>query len=65
VNAHTTVPDQVIWRKSSRSGEQGECVEVGKTPGSALVRDTKLGQGSPVLQVSWSDLASLTAAVSR
>ncbi|WP_369432055.1 DUF397 domain-containing protein [Glycomyces amatae] len=62
---HATSSDQVIWRKSSRSGEQGECVEIGKTSTDARVRDTKLGQGSPVLQVSWSDLASLTRSVSR
>lgn len=62
----TQAPEQVIWRKSSRSSDQGgECVEVGKAPANVLVRDTKLGQGSPVLQVTRSDWASLTEAISR
>ncbi|MFR9730965.1 DUF397 domain-containing protein [Saccharopolyspora sp. MS10] len=29
------------WRKSSRSAQQGSCVEVGGAPGLAAVRDTK------------------------
>lgn len=29
------------WRKSSRSGSAGECVEVAFVPGTAAVRDTK------------------------
>lgn len=31
-----------IWRKSSRSGNQGDCVEVaGNLPGVVAVRDSK------------------------
>ncbi|MER7011411.1 DUF397 domain-containing protein [Saccharopolyspora sp. NPDC000359] len=29
------------WRKSSFSGNQGDCVEVGRVGGGAAVRDTK------------------------
>jgi hypothetical protein len=29
------------WRKSSRSGTHGNCVEVGNLPGVVAVRDTK------------------------
>ncbi|MDA3644946.1 DUF397 domain-containing protein [Saccharopolyspora indica] len=29
------------WRKSSRSGQQTSCVEVGALAGGAAVRDTK------------------------
>ncbi|ASU78517.1 DUF397 domain-containing protein [Actinopolyspora erythraea] len=29
------------WRKSSRSGQGNNCVEVGRTPNGAAVRDTK------------------------
>lgn len=29
------------WRKSSRSGQQTSCVEVGRVGGGAAVRDTK------------------------
>ncbi|GAA4851540.1 DUF397 domain-containing protein [Saccharopolyspora rosea] len=49
------------WRKSSRSnGHGGMCVEVGSAPGIVGVRDSKLGEGSPVLVVSrrrWADFA--------
>lgn len=36
----------VEWRKSTRSHANGNCVETG---GAVLVRDSKLGDGSPVL----------------
>ncbi|ASU79849.1 DUF397 domain-containing protein [Actinopolyspora erythraea] len=35
----TVHPDS--WRKSSRSQQQTSCVEVGRTPDGAAVRDTK------------------------
>ena len=37
------------WRKSSRSGNTAECVEAGNTSAVVAVRDTKLGESSPVL----------------
>jgi uncharacterized protein DUF397 len=37
------------WRKSTRSNGSGACVEVGVTDSAAGVRDTKLGEASPVL----------------
>lgn len=46
--------DQVFrWRKSSRSGGSGECVELGRAggprrPGSGAVRDSK-NPGGPML----------------
>jgi len=39
------------WRKSSYSGSQANCVEVGNATGLVRVRDTKDGQG-PALTVS-------------
>lgn len=37
-----------IWRKSSRSGSEGSCVEVRRAPAAIQVRDTKDRTG-PVL----------------
>ncbi|MEU6131631.1 DUF397 domain-containing protein [Saccharopolyspora sp. NPDC047091] len=37
------------WRKSSRSGALNECVEVALSVERSAVRDSKLGQASPVL----------------
>ncbi|MFJ3904620.1 DUF397 domain-containing protein [Streptomyces sp. NPDC090025] len=41
------------WRKSSYSGsEGGDCVEVAAHAAAVHVRDSKLGDGSPVCTVS-------------
>ena len=39
------------WRKSSYSGSQGNCVEIGHAVGQIKVRDTKDRQG-PVITTS-------------
>ena len=47
----------VTWRKSTRSGAAGHCVEVAETPASVYVRDSKDASG-PVLRFaapSWSE----------
>jgi hypothetical protein len=41
---------EIAWRKSSRSADAGNCVEVAERPDAVLVRDSKLGDGSPVLE---------------
>ncbi|MGW2915274.1 DUF397 domain-containing protein [Streptomyces asoensis] len=44
MNAHVHQPhiDQLAWRKSSYSSEEGgECVEVAARPGTVHVRDSK------------------------
>lgn len=45
---------EINWRKSTRSNASngGNCVEVAELPGRVLVRDSKLGEGSPVLDFS-------------
>lgn len=37
------------WRKSSYSGQNGDCVEVAGDGGTILVRDTKDRRSGPVL----------------
>ncbi|HEX6075643.1 MAG TPA: DUF397 domain-containing protein [Micromonosporaceae bacterium] len=41
--------EQVVWRKSSRSGSQGQCVEVAFTGDAILMRNSKHPEG-PVLR---------------
>jgi hypothetical protein len=54
-----TVPHKNIrWRKSARSGDQGDCVELGHT---GLLRDSKNPDG-PVLPVSISALVDAVKA---
>lgn len=53
------------WRKSSFSGsQQGDCVQLADFgSGTVGVRDSKLGDDSPVLTVSRSELAALVAGI--
>jgi Domain of unknown function (DUF397) len=44
----TLDPTRAEWRKSTRSGGQGNCVEVADTPAAIGVRDSKDPSG-PVL----------------
>ena len=47
--------NDLIWRKSTRSGAAGHCVEIAETPAAVLVRDSKDASG-PVLEfaaVGW------------
>jgi hypothetical protein len=54
------------WRKSSHSGTNGGgCVEAGNGDRSVMVRDTVLGESSPVLaftRQAWRDLLMLVKA---
>ncbi|MEU5848313.1 DUF397 domain-containing protein [Saccharopolyspora shandongensis] len=53
-----------VWRKSSYSGNDGgNCVEVGAAPGARGVRDSKLGESSPVLAFSRDAWASFLGKV--
>ena len=53
------------WRKARASGSngQGGCVELGQAPGVRGIRDTTLGEASPILTVSDGTFHALLAAV--
>jgi hypothetical protein len=50
------------WRKSSYSQSANGCVEVGSSPAVVGVRDSKLGDRSPVLTFSRRAFAAFLAA---
>ena len=52
----------LTWRKSTRSGAAGHCVEVADAPATVLVRDSKDVTG-PVLSFGRSDWAGFIAGV--
>jgi hypothetical protein len=52
------------FRKSSYSNTEGACVEVADlAAGGQAVRDSKLGDDSPVLRFGTAELSALAAAV--
>ncbi|MFI6522372.1 DUF397 domain-containing protein [Spirillospora sp. NPDC050679] len=54
------------WRKSSRCGGTGTCVEVARLDTSQIgARDTKRGTASPVLQFSAAEWRTFTERVKR
>jgi len=51
----------LVWRKSSRSGAAGDCVEVARTPTVVAVRDSKDPEG-PILEFApdaWGEFVGL------
>ncbi|MBT0769485.1 DUF397 domain-containing protein [Kineosporia sp. J2-2] len=53
--------DDITWIKASKSGDSGDCVEFGVTPGNTsevLLRDSKNKQGA-VLHLPLPQLAAL------
>jgi hypothetical protein len=53
----------INWRKSSYSNNGGACVEVAAAPGVVGVRDSKLGEDSPILAVTPADWSTFVNAV--
>jgi hypothetical protein len=50
---------QPRWRKSSYSGDQGQCVELADLgDGTIGVRDSKLGDDSPILRFTRAEVAA-------
>lgn len=57
-------PDLTPWKKSSRSGgDGGNCVETRWNDGRREIRDSKLGDASPVLSFDPDAVAALLADV--
>ncbi|WP_234314837.1 DUF397 domain-containing protein [Streptomyces sp. NRRL F-5135] len=62
---HHTGLSRAHWRKSSYSGDQGNCIEVfDGLPGRVPVRDSKVPTG-PVLVFGWRAWAAFTAQAKR
>ncbi|WP_084546672.1 DUF397 domain-containing protein [Glycomyces arizonensis] len=58
--------NQSEWRKSSRSGAQGnDCVEARVAGAGFQVRDSKLGERSPIFELKPGDFTSLLNAAGR
>jgi len=59
-NAHVGLPD-VTWRKSARSGKQGNCVELARVPSRGVaVRNSRFPEG-PALVFSVAEMSSFLA----
>ena len=54
--------NELVWRKSSRSGAAGHCVEVAETPAIIFVRDSKDAAG-PKLRFEASEWAAFVEGV--
>ncbi|MFC5181185.1 DUF397 domain-containing protein [Actinomadura harenae] len=51
-------PQYAVWRKSTHSAPDGECVEAARFPsGTVGVRDSKAAETSPVLELSLDEWA--------
>ncbi|MGI8331843.1 DUF397 domain-containing protein [Actinomadura scrupuli] len=55
---------RAVWRKSSHSSDDyGQCVELAAVAGVIGVRDSKQGDGGPVLEFSRVELSAFLHAV--
>ncbi|GAB3650121.1 DUF397 domain-containing protein [Glycomyces tarimensis] len=53
------------WQKSSRSAAQGDCVELRQGDVAVQIRDSKLGDASPILDLDAATYASLLQDLKR
>jgi hypothetical protein len=62
-----TAPRTSGWRKSTRSADSGNgnCVEMRLAPEGFEVRDSKLGDSSPIIGLTRKDFTGLLAAARR
>lgn len=58
----TVQQNELTWRKSTRSGAAGHCVEIAEVPAAVLVRDSKDADG-PVLSFDTTGWAGFVAGV--
>lgn len=52
-----------LWIKSSRSANQGQCVELAQVDGWTGVRDSKLGDAGPILTLTPATTRAFLAAL--
>ncbi|HXF03092.1 MAG TPA: DUF397 domain-containing protein [Arthrobacter sp.] len=63
LNRSSVIPRN--WRKSSHSGQDGDCLEAGSADGVVHVRDTKDAKAGPVLAFTADQWRALTESLKR
>ena len=53
-----TVTEAPLWIKASRSGGEGQCVELRTRDGGVEVRDSKAGESGPILRFTPTEFAA-------
>ncbi|WP_051468375.1 DUF397 domain-containing protein [Actinomadura oligospora] len=58
--------EKIVWRKGSRCGANGGCVEIGALPAGLVgARDSHIGDAGPVLRLSSAEWRSVLADIRR